>query len=674
MIPFATLVQAAAAASPEAAAAPAQGVIAYPPSFFAASNPANAFEMIERVPGFSFDGGDNVRGFEGAAGNVLIDGQRPSSKSDGLADILRRLPVAQIERIELIRGGAPGIDMQGKTVLLNVVRNSRGGRQATVLLSNNHIYDGRDRPQLAIEGSGAGAGGRSWELSARAGRGVDDGAGEGPRVRLDRFGAPLINSFVDSQGGDSFANAAGSYETPAAGGSLRLNGRLAWKRYRYSEINEISFPSRFDERNAFTDKEVEGELGVRYTRDLGARTSLELVGLHQAEADDFAETFVGPGVSHLFEQSTENGESIARSVLKFRQSDRMSWEAGAETAFNWLEGESAYQENGVAVDLPAAHVRAEELRGEVFGKAVWSPTPQWTLEGGLRQEASAISSNADAASLEKTLYFTKPRLAATWAPSERMQVRLRFEREVGQLNFNDFVASSSLNEGQVRTGNPDLEPEQAWVSELALERRFWESGAVVLTYLHYAVSDAIDRAPIVTPGGVVFDAPANIGDGTKDEIELSLTLPLDRLGLKGGQLRGDRHWHMSEVTDPTTGEGREISGMRPHTWNAHFTHDLPQWRSTWGVSAHGGWRENRYRFNELHTRKLKTFVVAFAEWKPQADLSLRMEVSNVTARGLRNTRTRYEGLRGSSPMAYVDDRDIQFGRMFFVRVRKTFGG
>src|SRR5690606_9963341 len=117
MILFTTLVQAAAAASPEAAAAPTQGVIAYPPSFFAASQPVNAFEMIERVPGFSFYGGSNVRGFEGAAGNVLIDGQRPSSKSDGLADILRRLPVSQVERIELIRGGAPGIDMQGRTVL-----------------------------------------------------------------------------------------------------------------------------------------------------------------------------------------------------------------------------------------------------------------------------------------------------------------------------------------------------------------------------------------------------------------------------------------------------------------------------------------------------------------------------------------------------------------------------
>jgi len=673
MILLATLAQAAAAALPEAAAAPTQGVISYPPSFFAASRPANAYEMMERVPGFNFDGGDNVRGFEGAAGNVLIDGQRPSSKSDSLDDILRRLPVGQIERVDLIRGGAPGIDMQGKTVLLNIVRKSGGSLQGLIAIANNHIYDGRDAPQLRVEGSGN-RDGRAWELSARAGKGIDDGAGEGARVRLDRLGAPLIRSFVDSQGTSTYANIAGSYEAPMAGGKLRVNGRLAWDRFRYKEVNEIAFPSRFDELNDFTDKQLESELGLRYSRDFGPRTSLEVVGIHQAEADDFVETFASPTTTSQFEQSTENGESIGRAVLKFRQTDKLSWEGGGETAYNWLEGDSAYRENGQSVDLPAAHVRVEELRGEVFGKAVWRPSPRWTLEGGLRQEASSISSDADATSLEKTLYFTKPRLAATWAPSARLQVRLRFERVVGQLDFNDFVASSSLNEGQVLTGNPDLEPEQAWVSEAAFERRFWGTGAVVLTLRHSDLSDAIDRAPIVSPSGAVFDAPANIGDGTKDQLGLTLTLPLDRLGLKGAQLRGEGTWTDSKVTDPTTLEKREISGQQPVEWNAHFTHDLPQWRTTWGVDVFGGWRESYYRFNEVQTDKLRPYVSAFVEWKPSTDLSIRAEVANATARGFRHTRYRYEGLRGATPLAYVDDRDIQFGRMLFVRVRKTFGG
>ena len=65
-------------------AAEQQGVISYTPADFAAARPNTALDMINRLPGFAFDGGDSVRGFAGAAGNVLIDGQRPDHQ-DGLA-------------------------------------------------------------------------------------------------------------------------------------------------------------------------------------------------------------------------------------------------------------------------------------------------------------------------------------------------------------------------------------------------------------------------------------------------------------------------------------------------------------------------------------------------------------------------------------------------------------
>ena len=87
-----------------------QAVSTYAPDFFSASRPANAMDMINRLPGFSFDGGGNVRGLSGAAGNVLIDGRRPASKSDALSDVLGRVPANQVLRVDVIRGGAPGID------------------------------------------------------------------------------------------------------------------------------------------------------------------------------------------------------------------------------------------------------------------------------------------------------------------------------------------------------------------------------------------------------------------------------------------------------------------------------------------------------------------------------------------------------------------------------------
>ena len=86
-------------AAPQAEAPPSAtptdsgtGVISYPPSFFVQFRPANAQDMVNRLPGFTFNEGEDVRGFGGAAGNVLIDGERPSSKSVPLDQLLQRIP------------------------------------------------------------------------------------------------------------------------------------------------------------------------------------------------------------------------------------------------------------------------------------------------------------------------------------------------------------------------------------------------------------------------------------------------------------------------------------------------------------------------------------------------------------------------------------------------------
>ncbi len=101
-----------------ALAAPMQdNVLVYEPLFFESAHPRHAYDMVKRLPGFVLVDSDGaVRGFAGATGNVLIDGKSPSSKSESLEAVLRRIPAASVARIEVIRGGAPGIDMGGHDV------------------------------------------------------------------------------------------------------------------------------------------------------------------------------------------------------------------------------------------------------------------------------------------------------------------------------------------------------------------------------------------------------------------------------------------------------------------------------------------------------------------------------------------------------------------------------
>jgi outer membrane receptor protein involved in Fe transport len=669
--PVAAMAQETAASPLAGAPAPAAGQAQtlYPLAFFAASGANTALDMVQRLPGFSLDTGDAVRGFEGSAGNVLIDGARPVSKTDALDEMLKRIPASQVDHIEIIRGGAPGIDMQGKSILANVVRSKTAGRQIVLVFADNRVNDGRNRIGARLEvNSRIGPG--AFEGGLRYGEGVDDGAGDGPHLRLTPDGRVLQRSDIDSHGESHQWVATGAYELPVAGGTLKVNGRIFEDYYRYNELNWFSVPSSFLQSDNDTQNERQTEAGVRYTRPFGARTVVELLGLRQTDDINFNSDFRAPPNLTHFGLIKLTEESIGRGVLKYRASDRLSFEAGAETALNKLDSHTALAKNAVAVALPAASVQVEEKRSEAFAKAVWRPVPQLTLEGGLRYESSDITSTGDVL-LEKSLHFAKPRFFATWAPREGTQVRLRYERTVSQLNFDDFVATSSLNTGVVTTGNPDLDPEQAWVSEIAVEQRFWTNGTIALALRHYALSDVIDRAPVFSPTGI-FDAPNNIGDGAKDEVGLTLSVPLARLGVKGGQLRGEATWRKTEVTDPTTHDKREISNLKPLEWEAHFTQDLPQWRATWGVDVFGGWRKTYYRFDEISTDKLKSYVVLFGEYKLRPDLGLRLEIDNITSRGFRHILTDYTGPRGANPIATVDDRDIQFGRMIYFRVRKTF--
>lgn len=101
--------------------------VVYDAAFFTQYNPQTALDMVRQTPGFTLDGGDDRRGFSGAVGNLLIDGQRPSTKSQSVDGILSRIPANQVVRLEVLRGAAVAGDASGQSVLLNVVRTTTAG-------------------------------------------------------------------------------------------------------------------------------------------------------------------------------------------------------------------------------------------------------------------------------------------------------------------------------------------------------------------------------------------------------------------------------------------------------------------------------------------------------------------------------------------------------------------
>jgi outer membrane receptor protein involved in Fe transport len=671
MLLFILAQAAAAAVAPATTAAPAAqpDVTSYAPDFFVNIRPNTALDMVLALPGFSLDSGNGVRGYEGAAGNVLIDGARPAEKTEGIDSVLQRMLATHVARIDVIRGGAPGIDMQGKTVIANVITKTGGGARGVVHYADQHSSDGRRWGTLRLEGSGQ-LGQRSLEGGLTISGFTDDGFGDGPRTQTAADGTPLLAGHIHSQGWGTQNILTGATEAPLADGRLRINGRVMDQVYDSDELDTIRLPDNHTEHDHQDDNKLQTELGARYNRSLGGRTNIEVVGLRQDESEKYADDFRTPRDDQLFKQDTTTSETILRGVVKFQQSAKLSWEAGAEGAYNTLVNRIRFSDNGAFQPLPAASVDVNEKRGEAFAKAVWRPFSTVTVEGAVREEGSRISSSGDVV-LEKSLYYTKPRIVLTWAPSANTQVRLRYEREVGQLDFGAFTASTTLVAGVVTAGNPNLVPQQDWASEIAVEQHFWGSGGITLTARHLEITDVVDRAPIFLPSGAAFDAPANIGAATEDDAVVNLTLPLDKLGLKGAQIRGDFTRRWSQVTDPTTHGPRGISGEHPTDWDLHFSQ--PFGRVITGVDMYGGWQQRNYRFNQIQIDKLGTYVTPYWEWKPNPGLSWRIELDNVTARGFKHTFESFNGPRTLNARPTVEQRTVHPGRTFYLRLRKTFG-
>ena len=655
---------------PETETAPPaqQGVLVFRPDFFSEARPDTALDMISRLPGFSLNTGDNgARGFAGAAGNVLIDGARPSSKTDGLDQVLRRISADSVDRVELIRGGAPGIDMQGQAVVANVILK-RSVTIERVIEANAYFYpDGYVGPVIAGSYSRR-EGDNQIEGSISATTDRTDGTGDGFRRRYDGSGGLIQDADVILW--DRFRNvqATGAVQRMIGDGKLRLNGLIGWGDHDYEQDIIIRSGAGADEASLDTEREINGELGLNWTRALTPRHELELTALQRLETDEGVSTFQSAGETATFGADVTEGESIGRGVLRFRQNERWAWEAGGEVAYNFLDSQTSYSENGIAIPLPGAAVKVEELRGEVFGQTTWRPESRWTVEAGLRVEVSEISQSGDS-DRSKSFVYPKPRLQVTWTPVQGHQFRFRAEREVGQLDFGDFVASAEVDLGQVQAGNPDLEPYKANTFQLVYERRFWDKGVFAVTFSHVDIEDYIDVIPLT--GG--FEAVGNIGKGSQDVLDIALTLPMDRLGLSNARLQARASFRDSQIVDPLTGEERRFSGQGAFGCGVNFNHDLDGGR--WAYGFDHGCNLDRgvnYRIRETRTFEEEPFATVYGQWKPSTDLTVRIDLGNATDREQRRLREIHSGPRNTSPVVRREEFSTRMSPWLFLQIRKTF--
>lgn len=625
----------------------------YPASFFKQYQPQNAFNMIERLPGFSFDRGDNARGFGGNAGNVLIDGVRPTSKSGGLVGALKRIPAEQVERIEIIRGGVGAGDAAGQSIVANVIKR-KDITSGTWALKFRRAPYGDPKPNIeAAVNTNLG----EWEAVAD----IDIGFGPGFRKAvINEYDADdkLVDSAYEERenlGRFSFTN--GQISRAFDAGKLTLNGRLGSDKWTNDQFRDIYDGRAYDgsepDSQWFLDQTNRfetGEFGVDWVQkfDDWKWHSLAIGKIEKRKNRSASNTKEDGSVTYssVYNSDRYESEYIIRNTYGYSGSNKFKPEFGIEVARNYLDTDQTYTENGEAVELSNATIQVTENRAEIFASFVYSYSDKLTIDGGLTAEFSQIEVTGGNEN-KQDFDFMKPRLSANYKLNDDMNLVVTAEHSVGQLNFNDFAASNSAEDDRNTSGNSKLKPEQNTALSFSYDWNFSEKGSFKVKASHTWRDDELEEI-ILADGG---SGLGNAGESKVWGVDVSLNIPTDGF-LDNGLLEISYEHEDSEFHDKIIKRYRNTSGDVPHEVNVKFRQDLVEHKFAWGFRYWSEFEDTAFRVNEIARFEGNNRGLVFVETTYFDNYKVQLEVNSVNVAKYTRTREFYDGDRSGEYTGY----------------------
>jgi hypothetical protein len=668
----------------------------YPAAYFAQFAPRSALDIVSRVPGFQLDRGStqtalgsvDVRGFAGTAGNVVINGSRPSSKAETIDTTLSRIPAQRVVRVELGPGDLFGSDYAGKSQVLNVVLSEEGGIDANVTAQARRWYTG----YVNLDGSASAVirhGASSINLSAGTGRNKQ--LEEGYDTLVDTQTGELLeyrrkhNMYFNR---DPFIAGSWALER-GADKAIRVNARWQPSRFDLAQRNRVT-PSEgpVHDDNLFQHyKDPLIELGGDVTRPLAGGAVKFVVLETRRKRNDF-DTYLerdglidaGAQLVGGFEQTVKarRNETIGRLSWSRSNLGGFSFEAGAETAYNTLDYNLLYaefDENGqrVPINLPLDDAQVKEKRGEVYVSVGKTLSPALRIDGGINYEFSHLEVTGDTIA-QRSLKFLKPNLTLDWKPGGGWHAQASVKRTVAQLDFYDFVSIADLSADRVNGGNSNLEPQRTWEFRLTGEHPLFGDGLFKLDLGYDLVSMLQDRILIFDDvNDRYLDSPGNIGTGKRLFASLTVDAPLNRLW-KGLRVRLTGTVQRSRVEDPIDGRMRRFSGYFPNwEWNLDVRRDIGQFSYGFNLGDRDDF--TFYRTEEFDSNfNGGIYGTAFVEYRFDPKTSITFDIDNALNTTGNRDRLLFIPNR-ATPAEFLDEfrarnRHLTLG----LTLKRSFGG
>ncbi|MBC2776360.1 TonB-dependent receptor plug domain-containing protein [Parasphingopyxis marina] len=649
----------------------------YTPADFARFSPTSALDMVRQIPGFTITEAEDRRGLGQGGANVLINGERISGKSNDAVTALGRISAGNVTRLE-VRDAAtldiPGLSGQ----VVNVVAETTG-------VSGNFTW----RPQFRAHNTDPRL--FTGEISVNGSQGpvdytvslsnLDDSyrsGNDGIEIVTDATGTIIDRRYEVATFDGDRPRVAGSFRLDGPGSSIG-NLNLSYEEYifRGREDSDRSFPGMVDRFRRFREREDEWnyEIGGDFEFALGPGR-LKLIGLRRFERSPYQQSAVfefadgSPSTGTRFTRDADEAETILRSEYRWAMGG--DWQLSFEGARNSLDIENRlfqldpggdFQE----VPLPggASVVSEDRYEGNItYGRPL---TENLTLQTSIGLEYSEISQTGTGG-LTRSFYRPKGFLSLAWGASETLDIRARIEREVGQLDFGDFVSSVNVSTNNQNGSNPNLVPPQSWNAELEATKTLGPWGSITARLFYESISDVVDQVPL----SPTTEAPGNIDSARRYGLEWNSTINFDPVGFTGARLDLEFTLEKTRLDDPLTGVPRALSENDQSYIEAEFRHDVPGTEIAWGLEYERYRQAAGYRLNEFSQFVTQpAFLGAYIEHKDVLGLRVRGSVYNLIDAHDDFMRIAYVDRR-DGPIAFIEDRHRRIGPIFTFTISGSF--
>ena len=670
--------------------------IIYDQAYFKQFNITNAADAIKRIPGVenlssgnsleNYEPGSNnkKRGFGSSGTQILINGERQSSKSNSIIKTLERINSQSLIRIEVIRGSEAGLDVRSDGIIVNIIvdgSSSKGSGTWSTALG------------FLTSGDSNWRGNASWATKIKKTDiviGIEK-IGDLNSRKYNEFTVDKTQSLLYYRLRETI-----EYQTNNKI-SLDLNSRindknvirinsLIWfdgkenspqiqEYFSPSDVKNVSF---YEKVNWDRKENNDGwEFGGDWEHQINKDNSFKLrVVLTEDNEDQNDISFLDDTISSYNNSAETNirkeNERIIRLSFNKLLGNSSSLEYGIESAYNKLDRtfNLVYFDNNskeTNAGLLNTSGEVEEDRYEAFLSYNLPISKKIRAELALNYEWSEISQSGDV-NLSREFKYWKPRIDLKWDYKRNRQVRLNIERSVGQINFDDFISSFDQFEETIRAGNPDLKPETAWKLKLEHEWRLPNDGGVItLKGSARKIDGPVDRLPIDGFAGI-----GNLGSGKRTKATIDGSIRINKI-LEGGVFRFMGYLQSTEVTDPVTNIKRDFSWFKRWQTMIGIRQDIPGGKYSWGMTYRYQSQFNIYdpylwgRFAE----EPKLGFIFTAKINPKLNLNLMAKNILGTNVGF-GRKLIYNGFKSNDDLLIQENFDVNEHSFFKIELEGTF--